>query len=203
MSLTKRQRVLKRLFDITFSSLSIALLMPLFVCVGLFIKLRSPGPCFFKQIRVGLKGHQFFLLKFRSMYTEVFEELNTTTTLEEDPRVFPGGKFIRKYKIDELPQLINVLFGDMSLIGPRPTVQQDYNKMNAEQRRRNSIRPGLSGFAQISGNTSLNWPDRINLDLDYIDNYSFANDLKIVVQTLGMIFSGRADTHPPGNDEWS
>ena len=117
-------------------------------------------------------------------------------------RIYPGGEILRKYKIDELPQLLNVFLGDMSIIGPRPTVLDDYKKMNYQQKARVKVRPGLSGLSQVSGNTSLKWPERIKKDLEYIENISFMTDLKIIFQTLIIIIRGRADTHPIGEDEW-
>jgi undecaprenyl phosphate N,N'-diacetylbacillosamine 1-phosphate transferase len=200
---SKGQLVFKRFFDIALSGSALLLLSPLLLSVAIFIKFRSPGPIFFRHLRIGLNGSEFYLLKFRSMSANASSLPNISTTRLSDPRIFRGGKTIRKYKFDELPQLINVLIGDMSLIGPRPTVIEDFNRMTCEQRRRVSIRPGLSGLAQISGNTSLNWPMRIALDLQYIEKLSVWTDIKIIIITIGLIFTGRADTHPVNNDEWS
>ena len=199
----KAQLALKRVLDVLFSGMAIILFTPLFLGIALFIKIRSPGPVFFRQARVGRNGADFSLLKFRSMHFNAAVILKGATTRCGDPRVFPGGETIRKYKLDELPQLFNVFSGDMSLIGPRPTVREDYDRMSKEQRRRVSVRPGLSGLAQIGGNTSLSWPERIVLDLEYIDSLSVWNDVKIIVRTIGLIFSGRANTHPATDDEWS
>lgn len=195
--------MLKRALDIALSGAALALLAPLFLGLALFIKLRSPGPVFFRQTRVGLNGAEFSLLKFRSMHSEATALPNAATTRRADPRVFPGGETIRKYKLDELPQLVNVLRGDMSLVGPRPTVRKDHDRMMPQQRRRVSVRPGLSGLAQISGNTSLSWPERIVLDLEYIDTLSLWTDIRIILRTVGLILAGRADTHPSSDDEWS
>ena len=136
------------------------------------------------------------------MYCDEVTLPNAATTRREDPRVFPGGEAIRKYKLDELPQIVNVLRGEMSVVGPRPTVREDYDRMTPNQCRRASIRPGLSGLAQISGNTSLSWPERIALDLEYIETLSFWNDIWIILRTLGLVITGRADTHPATDDEW-
>ena len=194
--------ILKRLFDIILSGLALVLLSPVFLGLAIFIKLRSPGPVFFRQVRIGLNGVEFSLLKFRSMHNDVKVCENIATTRRADPRVFPGGEMIRKYKLDELPQIVNVLRGDMSVVGPRPTVREDYDRMTTQQRRRVEIRPGLSGLAQINGNTSLSWPERIILDIEYMDNLSLWNDIKIILYTFGLIFTGRADTHPISDDEW-
>lgn len=199
----KTRFALKRAIDILLSGVAIVLLAPLFVGLAVFIKLRSPGPAFFRHARVGRDGAEFSLLKFRSMQVNAAAIRNAATTRCGDPRVFPGGETIRKYKLDELPQFFNVLIGDMSVIGPRPTVREDYDRMSSEQRRRVSVRPGLSGLAQIGGNTSLSWPERIALDLEYIDTLSVWNDIKIIIGTIGLVFSGRADTHPATDDEWS
>lgn len=203
MTPSKGQLALKRALDITLSGLALLLLSPVFLGLAAFIKLRSPGPVFFRQARIGLNGAEFSLLKFRSMHSDAAALPNAATTRRADPRVFRGGETIRKYKLDELPQIVNVLRGDMSVVGPRPTVREDYDRMTPQQRHRVSIRPGLSGLAQISGNTSLSWPERIVLDLDYIDNLSFWNDIRIILRTFGLIFTGRADTHPASDDEWS
>ena len=195
--------ILKRGMDVFASVTAIVLFAPLLLGVALFIKFRSPGPVFFRQIRIGRGGKEFLLLKFRTMHSDASRMSNASTTRCGDLRIFGGGETIRKFKLDELPQLVNVLAGEMSIIGPRPTVREDYERMTAEQRRRVSVRPGLSGLAQVSGNTSLNWSERIQLDLTYIDNLSLWNDTKIIFRTLAMIISGKADTHPATDDEWS
>jgi lipopolysaccharide/colanic/teichoic acid biosynthesis glycosyltransferase len=202
MSPSKGQLVVKRAIDIALSGIALFLFSPLFFGLALFIKSRSPGPAFFHQSRVGLNGVEFCLLKFRTMDIGAAALPNATTTRRADPRVFRGGETIRKYKLDELPQILNVLLGDMSLIGPRPTVREDFERMTLEQRRRVSIRPGLSGLAQVSGNTSLSWPERIALDVQYIETLSLWTDIQIILRTVGLIFTGRADTHPAGFDEW-
>lgn len=125
------------------------------------------------------------------------------TTQLNDPRVFRFGHFLRKYKIDELPQLINVLRGEMSLVGPRPTSIEDVKKMNNLQKGRHSFKPGMTGLAQISGNTSLKWDERIEFDLYYINNWSFYLDIKIMLKTFIQVISGNADTHPNGENEWN
>jgi lipopolysaccharide/colanic/teichoic acid biosynthesis glycosyltransferase len=203
MTTSKWQMALKRAFDIALSGTAIVLLLPMLFGLALFIKLRSPGPVFFRQVRVGINGADFWLLKFRSMHSNVVAMANAATTRQADPRVFSGGETIRKYKLDELPQLVNVLFGYMSIVGPRPTVREDYDRLTPQQRRRISVRPGLTGLAQISGNTSLSWPERIVLDLRYIDNLSLWNDVRIIIRTFGLIVTGRAGTHPANDDEWS
>lgn len=193
---------MKRVIDIALSGTALVLLFPLFLGLAFFIKWRSPGPAFFRQSRIGLNGTEFSLLKFRTMAVDAAALPNATTTRRSDPRVFRGGETIRKYKLDELPQILNVLYGDMSLIGPRPTVTEDFERMTLAQRRRVSVRPGLSGLAQVNGNTALSWPERIALDVQYIDSFSLWTDIVIIIRTIQLIFTGRADTHPTGYDEW-
>lgn len=194
---------MKRLGDIVLSSISLVFLSPLLLGTAIFIKIRSPGPVFFKQRRIGKNGREFGIWKFRTMDVHSDKPRNATVTRQDDQRLFPGAALIRKFKIDELAQLINVFQGDMSIIGPRPTVLVDYERMNARQKGRNAVRPGLSGLAQVSGNTTLSWPDRIELDLAYIENMSVMTDLKIILKTFSLVLSGRADTHPYSDDEWS
>ncbi len=194
---------IKRAMDIATAVGALVLLLPLFAAAAFIIKCRSPGPILFKQARVGLHGREFMLLKFRTMHVHEEGVVGGTTTLREDARVFPGGALLRRYKVDELPQVINVVRGEMSIVGPRPTVRSDFDRMTDKQRRRVHVRPGLTGLAQVHGNTSLTWPERIELDLDYVDNQSLSRDIAIVARTLVLILSGRADTHPVSGDEWS
>lgn len=191
---------MKRVFDITFSFTLLFLLLPLWLLAIIIIFISDPGPIFFKQSRVGKNEKEFCILKFRTMFCN--KELSNTTTSKHDPRVFKGGYFLRKYKIDEIPQILNVLDGSMSLVGPRPTVSSDAQKMNNEQKRRFSIRPGLTGLAQICGNTSLKWNKRIEYDLYYIDHWSFWSDIMILAKTGLLVIVGRADTHPDSESEW-
>jgi lipopolysaccharide/colanic/teichoic acid biosynthesis glycosyltransferase len=202
MTPSRRQLAFKRTLDVALSGAALLLLSPVFLGLATFIKLRSPGPVLFRQARIGLNGAEFSLLKFRSMHSGAVALPNAATTRRADPRVFRGGETIRKYKLDELPQIVNVLVGDMSLVGPRPTVREDFERMSPAQRRRVCIRPGLSGLAQVSGNTLLSWPERIALDLEYIDTLSAWSDIRIILQTVALIFTGRADTHPISDDEW-
>ena len=127
---------------------------------------------------------------------------SSSTTFKDDDRIFFGGNFLRKYKIDELAQLLNVLKGEMSIVGPRPTVLQDYNKMTTEQKKRCEAIPGLTGLAQISGNTFLKWPERIKLDLEYIEKQSFVYDLQIIFKTFVMVLSDKIDSETNDEGEW-
>ena len=192
---------MKRLFDIIGATLGLLALSPLLLLAVIIIKRGSRGPVFFTQERIGRGGAPFKLYKFRTM--NIGAEQAGTVSLKHDPRVFAGAHFLRKFKLDELPQLLNVLNGTMSLVGPRPTVREDYERMNATQRRRTVVPPGLTGLAQISGNTGLSWPARIKYDLLYVEEHNLLLDLGIIVNTAWLIFRNRVETHPAGEDEWA
>ena len=181
--------------------LAIVFLSPVFGLLSVWTKLVSRGPVLYRQERVGLRGTTFHVYKFRTMHQGA--EASGAVTLKDDDRLVRGARLIRKLKLDELPQLLNVLQGTMALVGPRPTVREDYERMDPEQRERFSVRPGLTGLAQISGNTSLPWPQRIELDLAYIRSRNLRTDLSIIVRTVSLVLSGNADTHPPTSDEWA
>lgn len=188
----------KRLFDIVFSLILIAVLSPVFLIVGSIIKFDgSKGEFFFKQDRVGINGHVFKMYKFRSMYPDAEKRLEEIKHLNEieghmfkmkkDPRVTSIGRFIRAYSIDELPQIINVLRGDMSLIGPRPPLLREYEKYSEYDKKRLSVRPGITGLWQVSGRNALSFDEMVALDLKYIREMSFINDLKITFKTIVVV----------------
>lgn len=177
---------LKRLFDLFFAALGLVLLSPLLLAVALAVKLTSPGPVLFTQERVGYRGRPFKVLKFRTMVTDA-ERRGAPLTVGADPRITPAGRILRRLKLDELPQLINVLKGEMSLVGPRPTLAYQVEKYTPRQRRRLEVKPGLTGWAQIHGRTKLSWPERIEYDLWYVDNWSLALDFKIILRTFMVI----------------
>ena len=191
---------MKRFFDLLIVLIAIILLLPVFLISFLIILISDGLPVFYSQKRVGLEGKFFNLYKFRSM--KKGSDKFGSTTFSNDNRIFNGGRFLRKYKIDELAQLLNVLKGEMSIVGPRPTVLEDYNKMNKEQKKRNDAVPGLTGLAQISGNTFLTWPERIILDLEYIEKQSFIYDLQIIFKTFVMILSNKIDSETNEEGEW-
>ena len=176
--------------------------LPVFVVAAIAIKASSRGPIFFRQERIGYQSRPFLIIKLRTMHQREAAQANTSVTLCDDPRVFYCGKILRKFKIDELPQLVNVLRGTMSIVGPRPTVREDYLRMDTRQRHRFRVRPGLTGLAQARGNTSLSWPERIELDLLYVKTRSLWLDCKIIGETIKQVITGRADTHPCGESEW-
>lgn len=193
--------VTKRLIDLGVSSLLLLLLSPLMVVTALLIKSGSPGPVFFRQRRVGLNGRIFTLLKFRSMVEDAESMLETLREhnemrgpvfkMKDDPRVTPLGRFLRRWSIDELPQLINVFRGDMSLVGPRPPLPGEVSSYRRDQRRRLSMRPGLTCIWQVSGRNQIpDFEEWAKLDLEYIDNWSLLNDFKLLLRTIPAVLGG-------------
>ena len=201
LSVDGRALARKRLFDLSLASLLLLAAAPTLLAAAAYVRLVSPGPVLFRQDRIGRHGRVFQIFKLRTMKHQV-EGGGSSTTVRNDPRLIRGGAWLRKYKIDELPQLLNVLSGDMSLVGPRPTVQEDVERMTPVQLQRLLVSPGLTGLAQTRGNTTLNWPERIELDLAYIRSLTLAQDVRIIADTVWQVVSGRADTHPMGDDEW-
>jgi exopolysaccharide biosynthesis polyprenyl glycosylphosphotransferase len=195
--LDNTQQSLKRLLDVTGSLLGLILLSPLLLAVSLAVKLTSSGPVLFRQKRVGADEKVFICYMFRSMYEdaearqEELEALNEVDgavfKIKNDPRITLIGHFIRRWSIDELPQLINVLKGEMSLVGPRPLPLRDFERMSEMHKRRLAAIPGMSGYWQISGRSNLSFDDMVRLDLYYIENWSLSFDIKIILKTLGAV----------------
>ncbi len=198
--MSRVSRFIKRFLDITVSAVTIFAVgwIILFIYIIASLDLKSNG--IFIQKRIGKNQKSFDLYKIKSM--KDLSGTSSSTTIKNDPRVSKFGSFIRRTKIDETPQILNVLFGSMSLVGPRPTVEEDMIKMNKHQLKRFDVKPGLTGLAQVNGNTSLQWPQRIEYDLEYINNYSFWLDVKIILKTIQLILTGSAETHPSSEDEW-
>jgi exopolysaccharide biosynthesis polyprenyl glycosylphosphotransferase len=199
---TKRaQRALMRVFDIAVSSLAIALLSPIFVGVALAIKLTSRGPVLFKQERVGLHGRPFHMLKFRSMVVDAEklraaleaqnEQSGPVFKIKKDPRITAVGRVIRKLSVDELPQFINVLRGEMAIVGPRPPLPSEVAKYEPWQRRRLSVRPGITCVWQVSGRSEISFEQWMYLDMQYIDHWSLRKDLKLILMTLPAVLKSR------------
>lgn len=178
---------LKRIIDIVGSLILLIIgFIPLLI-VALIIKLESSGPALFKQKRLGLNGKEFEIYKFRSMVVGAEGKGSGVYSMKGDPRVTKVGKFIRATSIDELPQLINILKGDMSFIGPRPTLTYHPWKLDEytmEQRRRFDVRPGVTGLAQVNGRKEIAWDERIKYDVYYVDNLSSILDFKILLKTI-------------------
>ncbi|MEM8679559.1 MAG: sugar transferase [Planctomycetota bacterium] len=199
----KAALLIKTALDRGLALAAVLALFPIFLCAALVIKINSRGPIFFRQERIGRNGNPFQILKFRTMHLDAQTQHTGSVSTRNDPRVIRGGQLLRQSKVDELPQLLNVLGGTMSLVGPRPTVAEDFDRMTPAQRRRTDVLPGLTGLAQIRGNTSLSWPERIEYDLAYIDGYSLWLDFKILAETALRVITLRAATDTPGTDEWA
>lgn len=185
----KLNLLIKRLVDILGSGLGLLIVSPLFLIVILLIQLTMPGPIFFKQERVGKSKKLFQILKFRTMSVDLEAEKNMDFS-KDNERLTKFGRFLRRTKIDELPQLINVLIGDMSLVGPRPTVMKQVEKYTEFQMQRLNIRPGMTGLAQVNGNITLSWNERFQYDIEYIKNYSILLDCKILFKTVAIVLFG-------------
>jgi len=196
------QLAVKRLIDIAVSFTGLVVLVPtVFIPLAILIKLESKGPVFFAQERVGLNQRRFKMLKFRSMVSNaeaLRKELEAKNEadgpvfkIKDDPRITRIGRFIRKFSIDEFPQLINVLVGQMSLVGPRPPIPSEVEEYSWEQRRRLSVRPGITGLWQVSGRSEVSFDDWVRLDLQYIDTWSLLLDFNILWRTYGAVMRGR------------
>ena len=180
---------IKRTADIIFSAAGLIVLMPILLISAILLEIFMPGPLFFKQQRVGKDGRLFNILKFRSMKVDKALEASHDFTRDAE-RMTPFGKLLRRTKIDELPQLWNVLVGDMSLVGPRPTVKEQTDKYNDYQRQRLNMRPGMTGLAQVNGNVSLTWDERFVYDIEYVNNFSVLLDIKILCKTVLVVIMG-------------
>jgi exopolysaccharide biosynthesis polyprenyl glycosylphosphotransferase len=191
----------KRITDILISFIALVLAAPALLIVGLLVKLTSRGPIIFKQTRVGAGGKPFTCYKFRSMCQNAetirtqFLHLNEVSgpvfKIKDDPRMTPIGRFIRKFSLDELPQLVNVLRGEMSIVGPRPPVPNEVATYNARQQRRLSVKPGLTCLWQINGRSNIGFDRWVELDILYIETMSFWNDIKIILKTFPAVITGR------------
>ncbi len=193
---------IKRILDIVVSGGCIFLLSPLFIMIAILIKFGSPGPAIFKQTRVGKRGREFAMYKFRSMYIDAEQRKAALSNdnemqggvlfkMKNDPRVTWIGKYLRKYSIDEAPQLWNVFIGDMSLVGPRPPVPSEVSQYSSADRRRLEIKPGLTCLWQISGRSELPFETQVRLDVKYVDTFAPWSDLKILLKTIPAVISGK------------
>jgi exopolysaccharide biosynthesis polyprenyl glycosylphosphotransferase len=197
-SLEGGQRVAKRLFDVVVAGALIVVAAPVMGLVAILVKLDSPGPVLFKQERVGIGGNSFRMFKFRSMVINAEEQLAKLATRNEgngvlfkmknDPRVTRVGGFLRKFSLDELPQLFNIFIGTMSLVGPRPPLRTEVESYENDVRRRLLVKPGLTGLWQVSGRSNLSWQDSVRLDLYYVENWSLTGDLVILLKTFRAVF---------------
>jgi exopolysaccharide biosynthesis polyprenyl glycosylphosphotransferase len=191
----------KRAFDIVASGLGILALSPFLVAIAMIVRLSSPGPVLFRQKRVGYKGEQFDMLKFRSMVVDAEARLDALRDrqrqegnavmfkMRDDPRVTPVGRFLRRFSLDELPQLFNVLGGSMSLVGPRPPLEKEVHQYEEHVHRRFLVKPGITGLWQVSGRSNLSWEDTVRLDLYYVENWSLTGDLVILWRTARAVLA--------------
>ena len=179
------KKYIKRLLDIILSFISIIILSPIYIIVGILVLIFLGRPIIFKQERPGKDEKIFTLYKFRSMTNKKDEEGNL---LPDEKRLTKFGKFLRKTSLDELPEFINILKGEMSFIGPRPLAVVYLPYYNDKERHRHDVRPGLTGLAQVNGRNNLSWEERFAYDIEYVNNISFKNDLKIVFKTIIVVF---------------
>lgn len=194
--------VLKRFFDIFLSTLGLIILSPVFLIVSIIIKLTSPGPILYKHKRIGYQGEEIEIYKFRSMvvdsdnFEKYFNEeqmkyFKENFKLEDDPRITKIGKFLRKSSLDELPQLINIIKGQMSIVGPRPIVRDEVKKYGIYADTYFSVKPGLTGLWQVCGRSNTTYEERVQLDVKYVQNRSLLNDLKIILKTFGAVLTSK------------
>ncbi len=178
---------MKRLFDIVLSLSAIVLLLPVFAAIIIVIRVSSKGSAIFKQQRAGKDGKPFVFYKFRTMKIDV-DPFGASPKSGEDPRLIKVGRFLREYSLDELPQLFNVLKGDMSVVGPRPLYISQMDEWNERQKKRLLVKPGLTGLAQISGRGELTREQKLELDVKYMETVSFWGDTKIILATIAQVF---------------
>jgi lipopolysaccharide/colanic/teichoic acid biosynthesis glycosyltransferase len=194
--------ILKRTLDIVSSFLALLVISPILGLVALTVWLEDGGPIFFSQIRVGRFGKTFKMYKIRSMCHNAEQKLKdilaqnqhkegVTFKLKDDPRITRAGRWLRKFSLDELPQLYNVLIGDMSMVGPRPPVPREVAKYSPEDRRRLAVKPGITCIWQISGRSEIDFSGQVKLDVDYIESQSLETDVKILLRTLPAVISGK------------
>jgi exopolysaccharide biosynthesis polyprenyl glycosylphosphotransferase len=198
--LSGARQAVKSLFDRVIAGFALLLLSPLFLALTVAIRLHDKGPAFFIQTRVGKGGHTFRLFKFRTMVVDAEQRLaqlrasndhdGVLFKMRRDPRVTAIGTRLRKWSMDELPQLVNVMLGDMSLVGPRPALPAEADKYADHVRRRLVVKPGLTGLWQVNGRSDLSWEESVRLDLRYVENWSFALDLQILWKTISVIIRG-------------
>ena len=183
--------MLTRAFDAITAAIALAISSPLLAASAIAIRLESPGPVIYRQRRVGRDGEPFEMLKLRTMVSGA-EHIGAGLAVNEgDPRITRSGAILRRFSLDELPNLINVLKGEMSLVGPRPTVQVQVDQYTDRQRRRLEVKPGITGWAQVNGRTSLPWNERIELDVWYVDHRSLALDARILARTVWLVLTAQ------------
>lgn len=197
----RAKRFQKRAFDVGFSLLALTVAFPLLALAALAIKLTSKGPVFYVAERIGMDGEPFAMLKFRTMVVDADKQLDNLIAANEsdgvlfkihdDPRITAVGRILRRYSIDELPQFINVLTRDMSVVGPRPPLRREVEAYDTDIMRRLLVKPGVTGLWQVSGRSDLSWTEAVRLDLSYVDNWSMTGDLMIIARTVGAVLQRR------------
>jgi exopolysaccharide biosynthesis polyprenyl glycosylphosphotransferase len=200
-SLRGPRRWLKAVLERTAATIGLVVLLPALVVVGLLIRLDSPGPAVYRQQRVGRDGRQFTMYKFRSMTTSADAEHTHLVDcneadgvlfkIQQDPRITRLGGWLRRSSVDEVPQLWNVVRGDMSLVGPRPALPQEVARYDVDPRRRLVVKPGMTGLWQVSGRSDLSWSESVRLDVHYVDNWSLGLDLWILARTIRAVAGHR------------
>ena len=194
------QRLFKRVIDFTLSLIGLIVLLPIFLIISIIIKITSPGPIFFKQKRVGIHKTYFNILKFRTMRIDTPKDCPTHLLQDPDKYITSIGKFLRKTSLDELPQIINILVGDMSIIGPRPALWNQYDLIEERDKYgANDVMPGLTGWAQINGRDELEIPVKAKFDGEYVQNLSFLFDMKCFLGTFMKVLT--ADGFVEGNQQ--
>jgi lipopolysaccharide/colanic/teichoic acid biosynthesis glycosyltransferase len=181
---------LSRILDVVVAGVLLVLVSPLLLAAVVAIRLESRGPAFYRQRRVGRHGVPFELWKLRTMVPGAEEMGAGIYVLEGDPRITRVGRILRRISLDELPNLINVLKGDMAIVGPRPTIQEQVDRYTERQLRRLEVRPGITGWAAVNGRLTLPWPERIELDVWYVEHKSLLLDLRILLKTARLLLSG-------------
>ena len=182
---------MNRGLDIAIAAVGLVLLSPLLVLAALAIRAEGRGPILYRQLRVGQGGRPFSLLKLRTMVSGSDPVGIGTAVTRDDPRVTRAGRLLRRTSLDEVPNLVNVLRGEMAIVGPRPTIPAQVDHYTPRQRRRHEVRPGITGWAQVQGRAGIPWEDRIELDIWYVEHRSLALDLRILAKTLWLTVTGR------------
>ncbi len=180
--------IVKKSMDFVLALIAAIILLPVYAIIIVLIKITMPGPVFFAQERMGYLGVSFIIYKFRTMRVDD-SAIKVSDNSKDEERITALGKILRRLKLDETPQIVNILKGEMAIVGPRPTNKRAMLEYELDARRL-TVRPGLTGLAQVSGNTVLDWPDRVALDLQYIDTISFINDVKIILKTVLVVLTG-------------
>jgi lipopolysaccharide/colanic/teichoic acid biosynthesis glycosyltransferase len=179
-----------RAFDILVAAVGLALLSPLLAIAAIAIRLGSPGPAFYRQRRIGLDGREFEMLKLRTMVQGSDPVGVGKVVTRDDPRVTAAGRLLRRTSFDEVPNLVNVLRGEMAIVGPRPTIPAQVDDYTPRQRRRHEVRPGITGWAQVQGRAGIPWAERIELDIWYVEHRGVALDLRILAKTAWLLVTG-------------